>query len=59
MTYVFREYIAERARALSVPALEPERKLAALEWIACATGYVDRIDPLKAGFGVAEAKETA
>ena len=50
MTYVLREHIAERERALSAPALEPERELAALEWIAWATGQVDRIDPAKRSF---------
>jgi hypothetical protein len=35
---MMREYIVERERPLSAAALEPERKLEALEWIAWATG---------------------
>jgi hypothetical protein len=34
--------------------LDPERKEKALEWIAWAKGYVERMDPLKRGFGIAE-----
>jgi hypothetical protein len=52
---MMREYIAERERALDKASLEPARKQKALEWMAWAKGYVDRVDPLKRGFVINEA----
>jgi hypothetical protein len=55
---MMREYIIERERALNAAALEPERNQEALEWIDWARGYVDRIDPLKKGFEIAQSGES-
>lgn len=47
---MMREYIIERERRLDTATLEPELKQKAVEWIAWAKQYVERIDPLKKGF---------
>jgi hypothetical protein len=53
---MMREYICERERALDDATLEPEPKQRAVEWIAWAKQYVERIDPLNRGFEIRDAR---
>jgi hypothetical protein len=53
-----REYIGERERALEGDSLDRGPKEKALEWIAWAKQYVERIDPVKKGFEIAKAGES-
>ena len=55
---MMREYIDERKHALDTATLEPELKQRALECIAWAKQYVERIDPLKEGFEIAQTTES-
>jgi hypothetical protein len=54
-----RGYILERERVLESNSLGLVEREKALDWVAWAKQYVERIDPLKARFGVAEAEESA
>jgi hypothetical protein len=48
----------ERERALEGNSLDRGPKEKALEWIAWAKQYVERIDPVKKGFEIAKAGES-
>ena len=47
-----------RLTPLESALLDPGLKERAREWIAWAKGYVERIDPLKKGFEIAETRES-
>jgi hypothetical protein len=55
---MMREYIGERERGLDNTTAEPELREKALEWIAWAKQYVERIDPLKKAFEIRHARES-